>query len=80
LRNDLLESLEKSFSELVKGDVYMVSTFLDPTFGVDFFDEDKKMTTQTRVSSLIQQQQTVTNILNYKNSTNDQSNNHLKTG
>ena len=80
LRNDLLESLEKRFSELVKGDVYMVFTFLDTTFGVDFFDEDKKMTTQTRVSSLIQQQQTVTNILNYKNSTNDQSNNHLKTG
>ncbi len=80
MRNDLLESLEKRFSELVKGDVYMVFTFLDTTFGVDFFDEDKKMTTQTRVSSLIQQQQTVTNILNYKNSTNDQSNNHLKTG
>ena len=28
LRNDLLESLEKRFSELVKGDVYIVSTFL----------------------------------------------------
>ena len=55
LKNDLLESLEKRISELVKGDVYMVSNFLDPTFGVDLFDEDKKMTTQTRVISLIKQ-------------------------
>jgi hypothetical protein len=28
-------SLERRFSILVKGDLFMVSTFLDPTFGVE---------------------------------------------
>ena len=66
LRRDLMESLEKRFSELVKGDMFMVSTFLDPTFGVDYFDEEKKTIVQARVISLVKQQQTISQLTSNK--------------
>ena len=66
LRRDLMESLEKRFSELVKGDMFMVSTFLDPFFGVDYFDEEKKTIVQARVISFVKQKQTITQLTSNK--------------
>ncbi len=38
LRNDLYDSLMTRFSELVKADLFQLSTLLDPNFGLSAFD------------------------------------------
>ena len=71
LRKDLLASLDKRFSEMIKSDVFLVSSFLDPTFGIDVFDEEQKRVVQARLISLIKQQQVMREVLLEKNVNNE---------
>ena len=41
LRNDLVESLDRRFKDLIDGDLFILSTFLDPFFGPITFSSDK---------------------------------------
>jgi hypothetical protein len=59
IRKDLLESLDKRFSKLIEQDLFIVSTFLDPHFGNDQFDEDKIKIVKSRIVSLVKQQNTI---------------------
>ena len=38
----LLSSLERRFGKAIKNEVYVVSTFLDPNFGLDIFPPEEK--------------------------------------
>ena len=53
IRKDLLESLDKRFSKLIEQDLFLVSTFLDPHFGNEQFDEDKIKIVKSRIVSLV---------------------------
>jgi hypothetical protein len=62
IRNDLLASLNKRFSNLINQDICVVSTFLDPHFGPDSFPVDKLQSVKTKLVSLIKHQTTVKTI------------------
>lgn len=51
LRLNLYKSLETRFNKdgLIKRDVYQLSTFLDPNFGIDSFNEDDHSTIRQRL-------------------------------
>ncbi len=51
LRRDFLSSLNTRFSSLIERDIFVVSTFLDPPFGIQVFNEEKKISTQSRTIS-----------------------------
>ncbi len=53
IRSDLLGSLMKRFGDLVKNEVFVVSTFLDPNFGLRAFPNDEKANVRARVKALI---------------------------
>jgi hypothetical protein len=42
IRSDLLDSLMKRFGDLVKNEVFVVATFLDPYFGFKAFPKNQK--------------------------------------
>jgi len=49
LRKDLLDSLNKRFNSLIESDLCLVSSFLDPRFGVKVFSADKREFVKARV-------------------------------
>jgi hypothetical protein len=49
----LLKSLEKRFGNLIKNEVYVVSTFLDPNFGLDAFPPEEKDLVKSRMHALL---------------------------
>jgi len=55
LLEDLLASLEQRFGTLIEDDLFLVSTFLDPNFGLDAFALDKKSDVKSRVKTLLKQ-------------------------
>ena len=59
IRRELLSSLNKRFSNLINQDICQLSTFLDPHFGSDLFNEEKLQAVKTRLVSLIQQQMVI---------------------
>jgi hypothetical protein len=59
IRNDLLASLNKRFSNLINQDICVVSTFLDPHFGPDSFPVDILPSVKTKLVSLMKHQTTV---------------------
>jgi hypothetical protein len=63
MRLDLLTSLNKRFSHLIDQDVFIASTFLDPLFGLDVFQDGRKIVVKSRVVSLMKQQEVVCRVL-----------------
>lgn len=59
IRKALLESLIKRFYNLIEEDLFIISTFLDPHFGADQFDDEKIKTVKSRLISLVKQQNTI---------------------
>jgi hypothetical protein len=53
IRSDLLASLMKRFGDLVKNEVFVVSTFLDPNFGMRAFPRDEKANVRASVKRLV---------------------------
>lgn len=49
----LLTSLEKRFGNLIKNEVYVVSTFLDPNFGLDAFPPEEKDLVKSKMHALL---------------------------
>ena len=49
----LLESLEKRFGLMIDNDVYVISTFLDPNFGIDVFPECKRSAIKRKIRDLL---------------------------
>jgi hypothetical protein len=70
MRLDLLTSLNKRFSHLIDQDVFIASTFLDPLFGLDVFQDEKKIVVKSRVVSLMKQQEAVCRVLESIDSSN----------
>ncbi len=53
LREDLMASLTKRFAEIITNEVFVLSTFLDPNFGLDAFPLDKKPEIRSLVSRIV---------------------------
>ena len=51
----LLASLNERFSTTIEKDLYIVSTFLDPNFGIDTFEPDEQLYVKARVKALLKQ-------------------------
>jgi hypothetical protein len=49
LREDLLESLDKRFNDLMNDDALIYSTLLDPNFGLTYFELEKQTTVRARI-------------------------------
>jgi hypothetical protein len=49
LRKELHKSLLNRFQDLVENDLFKISTFLDPSFGIDAFELDKQHDIKKRV-------------------------------
>jgi hypothetical protein len=56
LRQDLYQSLNKRFHNVIEDDIFLVSSFLDPNFGLDCFDIEKKKMVRQRIISLLKQE------------------------
>jgi hypothetical protein len=69
LRRNLINSIETRFDDLIESDLCLISTVLDPNFGIDAFEPDKKSIVKSRLKKLLQKM-TV--------STESTFNNHLK--
>ena len=65
----LLNSLNKRFSYLIEQDLILVSTFLDPHFGADQFNEDKIKIVKSKLISLVRQQNALDIVKENKNFT-----------
>ena len=63
IRSDLLKSLNDRFENLMDDDVFVAATFLDPLFGIDSFNNDKKLVVKARMISLLKEQETLTRVL-----------------
>jgi hypothetical protein len=70
MRLDLLTSLNKRFSHLIDQDVFIASTFLDPLFGLDVFQDEKKIVVKSRGVNLMKQQEAVCRVLESIDSSN----------
>ena len=55
LREDLVKSIDKRFGNLIQNDLFLVSTFLDPNFGISYIEIDKQNTVKKTVKSLLRQ-------------------------
>lgn len=53
LHNEFLVSLNKRFGILIKNEVFVVSTFLDPNFGLDGFPPEKKNQVKQIIKDLL---------------------------
>jgi hypothetical protein len=53
IRKEMLLSLNKGFKDLIKEDVFIVSTFLDPNFGLNYFETNKQEEAKARLLSLL---------------------------
>ena len=53
LRYDLLNSINTRFKDLEDNEVDLVSTFLDPSFGLDAFDEKMKVIVKSKIASIL---------------------------
>ncbi len=49
LRNDLLESLNKRFGDLIESDLCLIASFLDPRFGPKEFSSEKREKVKMRL-------------------------------
>jgi len=70
LRKDLLESLDKRFGSLVNDDVFLVSTFLDPNFGLGALHEDIQEIVKAKIIALVKIGDAKQVILNTQNANN----------
>ena len=52
LRKELLKSLNKRFDHIINHDIFLVSTFLDPNFGISSFEPDFQNTVKTKIIPL----------------------------
>ena len=53
LRKDLLASLNKRFGNIIKDDIFLVSTFLDPNFGLSAFEKDVQEVVKAKIVALV---------------------------
>ena len=53
LRKELLNSLNKRFGKLLNDDIFMISTFLDPNFGISAFEEKDQDVVKAKIISLL---------------------------
>jgi len=56
LRKNYCASLMKRFGALIERDVFLVSTFLDPNFGLHAFEPDKKFEVKKLIKILVREQ------------------------
>jgi hypothetical protein len=70
LRKDLLESLDKRFGSLVNDDVFLVSTFLDPNFGLGALHEDIQEIVKAKIIALVKIGDAKQVVLNTQNANN----------
>jgi hypothetical protein len=80
LRKDLLSSLNKRFDKIINDDVFLISTFLDPNFGLSAFDTEFQEIVKAKIIALSKMsvaKQEVINNLNVVNKCNSQKENNL---
>ena len=75
-----MSSLNKRFSNLIQQDVFLISTFLDPKFGLDSFDKEKKKIVTSRAISLMKQHDTLALVEQKINNLNSQIIDQVETG
>jgi len=66
LRNDLVESLDRRFKDLIDGDLFILSTFLDPFFGPITFSSDIRSYVKMRLKyhlGLLNPENQINNVL-----------------
>ena len=63
IRKEMLLSLNKRFKDLIKEDVFIVSTFLDPNFGLNYFETDKQEGVKARLLSLLKRDLAVNQVI-----------------
>jgi hypothetical protein len=52
LRKDLLKSLDKRFDHIINQDIFLLSTFLDPNFGISAFEPNFPKTVKSKIIAL----------------------------
>ena len=52
LRKELLKSLDKRFDHIINQDIFLVSTFLDPNFGISAFEPNFQNTVKSKIIAL----------------------------
>ena len=89
LRDDLLESLNIRFGNLIKEEIFLISTFLDPNFGITYLELEDQQTVKAKIIAMIRRedakQDAVMNIsnanavsANVKKLDENRSNNYVK--
>ena len=53
IRSELRKSLRERFGDLIKDDLFLLSTFLDSNFGLDYFDSETKIVVKQKVKNLV---------------------------
>ena len=53
LRKDLVNKLNQRFGDIIKQDVVLISTFLDPNFGLSYFETETQTLVIAKITALI---------------------------
>ena len=70
LRWDLLNSLEERFKDCDENETFLLSTFLDPNFGISAFSDEKKLILKSKLITYLKLEalkQQVKNVQLYNN-------------
>ena len=70
LREQLSESLNKRFGELIKDDVFLISTFVDPYFDLSYFETAQQNIVKVKVIALLKKEQSRQEVLESQNQNN----------
>ena len=56
LRQSMLISLSSRFDKLIEEEVFMMSTLLDPNFGMNYFKDEHQDTVKARVLAILKRE------------------------